>query len=67
MTAANGAEQFYTNANNEARRETPEEARILDEKTREAYKGVPKLHVIDNSTNFREKIERVGEAVSAIL
>jgi hypothetical protein len=30
VTAASGAEAFYTNANNTARRETADEARDLD-------------------------------------
>lgn len=33
VTAANGAEQFYTLANNIARHETAEQARELDKRT----------------------------------
>ncbi len=37
VSAAIGAEQFYTQANNEARREGIQEARELDAKTRDAW------------------------------
>jgi CYTH domain-containing protein/predicted ATPase len=63
-TAALGAEQFYTTANNAARKETPEQARVLDEKTLQSWVGHPHLRVIDNSTDFEEKIRRVVRAIS---
>ena len=52
VTAAKGAEEFYTTANNTARTETPEEAAALDDKLIEAWTGHPHLRVIDNSSNF---------------
>lgn len=58
VTAANGAEAFYNTTNNPARRETPEEARIADEKTLRAWIGHPHLKIVDNSTGFDEKLER---------
>ena len=39
VTAADGAEQFYANLNNQARYESAEEAREKDLKIREAYLG----------------------------
>lgn len=67
VTAANGAEKYYTLANNKARRETPEEARAIDAKTLNAWMGHPHLSIIDNSTNFKKKVERVMETVYSML
>eukprot|EP01102_Stenamoeba_stenopodia_P022051 TRINITY_DN905_c0_g1_i1.p1 TRINITY_DN905_c0_g1~~TRINITY_DN905_c0_g1_i1.p1 ORF type:complete len:477 (+),score=87.19 TRINITY_DN905_c0_g1_i1:51-1433(+) len=63
VTAAQGAEPFYTLASNTVRTETIEEARAVDERTMKAWIGHPYLSVIDNSTNFKEKVVR---AVSTI-
>jgi len=63
VSAAIGAEKFYTNANNEARTETVDEAKELDHKTLEAWLGHPRLHVIDNSTDFETKIARVTKLI----
>ena len=41
VTAADGAEQFYTDANNEARYETVEQARVLDKKLINSWVGHP--------------------------
>ena len=59
VTAANGAEEFYTVENNKARSEGIEEARELDEKTFDAWRGHKNLYRIDNSTSFDEKINRL--------
>jgi len=40
VTAADGAEAFYTTANNTTRKETAAEARAVDHRTREAYHGM---------------------------
>jgi CYTH domain-containing protein/predicted ATPase len=66
-TAALGAEEFYTLANNEARKETPEEARALDERTLDAWTRHPHPRVIDNSTDFEGKLKRLFAEVCAIL
>lgn len=58
VTAANGAEDYYTLSNNKARTETPKEARALDLKIQKVWIGHPKLRVIDNQGNFREKITK---------
>lgn len=63
VTAADGAEEAYTCKNNKARKETPEQARELDKKTRNAWAGHHHLVVIDNSTDFSQKLKRVREAV----
>jgi CYTH domain-containing protein len=63
VTAADGAEAFYTTANNATRSETPEQARALDRRTRDAWVGHPHLRVIDNSTDFARKVQRVTAAV----
>lgn len=66
-TAADGAEEFYTTANNAARDESPEDARRLDKATEQAWHGHPRLIVIDNSTDFSGKIMRVQQAIASIL
>lgn len=67
VTAADGAEAFYTCTNNEARNETPEQARELDQKTKQAYYGYRNVYYIDNSTSFEEKLLRaVGIILSAL-
>ena len=45
VTAADGAETFYTLLNNGARTESTEEARVLDKKTQQVWTGHPR-HVI---------------------
>ncbi len=67
VTAAKGAEAFYTTANNAARRESPEEAAALDDKLIAAWTGHPHLRVIDNSTGFNTKMKRLITEISAFL
>lgn len=66
-TAAKGAEQFFTLENNEARKETIQEARILDDKTIAAYLGHSYLRRIDNSTGFDEKVDRLVQEMFSFL
>ena len=66
VTAADGAEAFYTTANNAARTETPEQARALDSALRDAWLGHPHLRVIDNAGDFNDKMRRVVEAVCRV-
>lgn len=66
-TAAKGAVEFYTTANNEARTETVEQAIELDNKLIAAWTGHPHLRVIDNSCNFEEKMQRLLLEVSSFL
>lgn len=67
VTAANGAEEAYSLANNRARTETLEEARELDEKTIHAWVGHPHFRIIDNSTNFKDKMHRLIAEIAAFL
>ena len=65
VTAAKGAERYYTLANNAARTETPEQAAALDDKLVAAWTGHPHFRVIDNTTEFYAKMRRLlGEIVS---
>ena len=67
VTAAKGAEEFYTLENNKARKETAKEAAILDDKIISAWTGHPHLRIIDNSTNFEEKMNRLIAEISSFL
>lgn len=67
VTAAEGAEKFYTLENNKARRETLEEARVIDQKIKNCWIGHPHLKVIDNSTDFEGKKHRVLTAICRFL
>lgn len=68
-TAADGAEEFYTTANNEARRETLEEARAIDAKTLQAWVGTPALKVIENESgkSFADKMQAATAALASML
>ncbi|RNA27737.1 TRPL translocation defect 14 isoform X3 [Brachionus plicatilis] len=63
ITAAKGAEQFYTLDNNLTRTEGLDLARQLDAKIAKAWIGHPYKYVIDNCTDFEIKIARVLQAV----
>lgn len=67
VTAAKGAEEFYTTANNTARIEGIEEAAAMDDKFIAAWTGHPHFRVIDNSTDFEDKMKRLLEEISSFL
>ena len=67
VTAANGAEEFYTLSNNNARSETVEQACKVDKKCIKAWTGHPHLRVIDNSSNFDDKIDRLMKEIYSLL
>ncbi len=67
VTAAKGAEEFYTTANNSARTETVDEAAALDDKLISAWTGHPHLRVIDNSSDFEDKMKRLIAEISSFL
>lgn len=67
VTAAKGALEFYTTANNEARKEDPSLAAELDDKTIAAWTGHPHLRVIDNSTDFEKKMQRLIREIASFL
>lgn len=59
VSAAIGAEEFYTLSNNEARSESIEEASLLDRKTLAAWNGHTNLKVIGNESTFEDKLSKV--------
>ena len=67
VTAAKGAEEYYTLANNQARTETPEQARALDDKLIAAWTGHPHLRVIGNETDFESKMKKLVAEIAALL
>ena len=67
VSAANGAEQFYTTSNNSQRTEGIELARLLDKKVIEAWTGHPHLRVINNHEDFDKKLYRVLKEISNVL
>lgn len=67
VTAAKGAEKFYTNSNNTARRETVEEAAEMDDKFIYSWTGHPHFRVIDNSTDFENKMKRLIAEIASFL
>ena len=67
VTAAKGAEEFYTTANNTARTETVEQAAALDDKLIAAWTGHPHLRIIDNATDFEDKLKRLIAEISSFL
>ena len=58
VTAAIGAEKYYTLDNNRARTESAEEAARL---------GHPYLRIIDNSTDYENKLLRLIDEIAAFL
>ena len=67
VTAAKGKENVYTLDNNKARTESVEEAKKIDDKIISAWTGHPHFRVIDNSTEFEEKLERLLKEISSFL
>ena len=67
VTAAIGAEAFYTLENNKARMETTAEATSLDGKLSRAWVGHNNLHIIENAGGFEEKMRRTAAAVCESL
>ena len=67
VSAANGAEEFYTTENNAARSEDVETARWLDVKLISAWNGHPHLRIIDNRQDFEKKLRAVINEISNVL
>lgn len=67
VTAAKGAEEFYTTSNNAARTESVEEASAMDDKFIQAWTGHPHLRIIDNTTDFTQKMRRLTAEISSFL
>ena len=66
VTAAKGKEACY-NLENKARTETKEEAVRIDNLILSAWTGHPHLRMIDNSTDFEEKMRRLMKEISCVL
>jgi len=78
-TAADGAEQFYTCANNDARTETPEQARALDKRIRSCWQRAvssaglegpshTRIAVVDNGgATFHAKCDSARDAVMSLM
>lgn len=64
VTAAIGAERYFSHETNEHRLEDSREAVRVDEALRAGWAGHPCLQVIDNEGTFEEKLQR---AVAAVL
>ena len=67
VTAAKGAEEFYTFENNPARYETVEQAQALDDRLIAAWAGHPHLRIIDNDREFEEKLKRLIAEIRSFL
>lgn len=72
VSAADGAEQYYTTATNAIRYEQMTEeglriARELDKKVIKAWTGHPHLRVINNHDDFDAKLLRVLKEISNVL
>ncbi|TYZ66416.1 hypothetical protein PybrP1_001312 [[Pythium] brassicae (nom. inval.)] len=64
VTAASGAEKFYSLDNNGIRIENIEQAREIDARTCRAWIGHPKLFVFDNTTGFEGKMQRLVDTAA---
>lgn len=64
VTAADGAEKFYTTANNATRKESPAQARAMDKAVLAAWSAHPAHRVVGNEGDFKAKLDTV---VSHIL
>ena len=67
VSAAKGKEEVYTLSNNKARTESVSDAKALDDRIISAWTGHPHLRIIDNSTDFEEKLERLLKEISSYL
>eukprot|EP01087_Luapelamoeba_hula_P016633 TRINITY_DN5129_c0_g3_i3.p1 TRINITY_DN5129_c0_g3~~TRINITY_DN5129_c0_g3_i3.p1 ORF type:complete len:624 (-),score=115.37 TRINITY_DN5129_c0_g3_i3:68-1939(-) len=63
ISAALGAESFYQTVNNPTRTESLSGAKELDLRILNAWIGHPRLYIIDNSTDFKGKMDRVMEVL----
>ena len=72
VSAADGAEQYYTTATNATRYEQANEeglriARELDKKVIKAWTGHPHLRVINNHNDFENKLNRVLNEIAKVV
>lgn len=64
VTSAKGAEQFYSIEDHATRKEGLDEARERDTRAAEAWIGHPYVDIIDNSSDFETKINRLVSCVA---
>ena len=64
VTAAKGAEQYYSIEHHATRLEGLEEARDRDTNAAEAWIGHPYVDIIDNDCDFESKINRLISCVA---
>ena len=67
VTAAKGAIEAYSLANNAARYETPDQAAALDDRIIAAWTGHPHLRIIANGTSFESKLEHLLREILSFL
>lgn len=75
VTAANGAEKFYTlqqaegaDGTESARHESPDQARDMDMKTQQAWMGAKNHHIVSNAgKDFAQKREEVKNIIRRII
>lgn len=67
VTAANGAEEFYTTENNTVRTETIEQAAELDQKLISVWQNHPYYRIIESSLTFEEKMKNLIFEISKFL
>lgn len=69
VTAAVGAEMYYTTENNAARSETINQARDLDYTVLNAWCGHPHVYIVRNTNvkDFKSKIRRVEDLICQIV
>lgn len=67
VSAAKGKEEVYNLSNNAARTESIEKAQKLDDEIISAWTGHPHFRIIDNSTEFEEKLERLLKEIASFL
>ncbi len=67
VTAAKGKESVYNHESNIARYESVSEARVVDDKIISAWTGHPHFRIIDNSSDFEEKLERLLKEITVFL
>lgn len=66
-TAAKGVPEAYTTANNQARFENLQEAINADDRTINSWTGHPHFRIIDNSTDFENKLKRLVKEICSFL
>jgi len=67
VTAADGAREHYTRANNGARIESPDEAARIDAQIRESWLGHPRFKIVDSRDDFQQKVRQTFSAIAQII